>query len=446
MVEGSKIDEFIKTNNLYSDNKLHRAFFRMMAEVKENIKGEPFPVEELERIAQKVRAIIDNKKMTINEEFNMIFVYRLSKWETENKKKIGRRERQDIGSELAKELGVEEIYNNHIPTYLLYQLGIMPKERIIPNDMRKDSLLLSPLKRKYRKIFQDFSDSDKRTITGFKREIYHVPPTSAKMIAKKALLALLITVAGLEAFDVGTMEFGVKAVEAQRYEGILADYETRMDDYAQDLKDMNLTDIQAIMKIINDVHQNTQGMSFYEGMGTDPALDTSSYFRLAVGDSEGYGVCRNFADHFTYVLNLYNPEFHAHDMLCELSNNPVRIANVERHQREYTDEEKEKYSEQLEQMQEEHSREDSHESTIHSANHMVTVIDVPGSDCRLVIDVLNPSIYLMVNNELVPLNNDEARIYYTPLTESVLGIDYQISAIKNLWSIKNTSKTEEEIA
>jgi len=445
MVEGSKIEEYIKEKDLYPENALHRLFFKMISEIKEKLKGEPLDDKELEKTSQDIQKVI-NEKLSISEEFNLFFAYKLSCWERENHQEIGRRERQDLARKMAYDLGLKDLLKNDIFSYALYELGVLPKEKIIPVDMRKESIITSPLKRKYNSIFKEFSRGDKKTIKGFKRGVYNVPPLSSKKIIKKAALVLLCTVMGLEFIDIANVDFKMRRIESQQVETILADYESRMSDYVQFMKDNDYTDLEAIMQIINDVHTYTQGMAVYGSMSTTPAVDTVFYARLAVGDSNGYGVCRSFADHLTYLLQEFNPNLKAHNMVCELGVKALDMADVERHKKEYSEEEKVMYSEMASQSMEGITASTEGEKTgIHKANHMITVISVPGKNYKLAIDAYNPAIYLFNDNQLIPLNPAEGTIYHTPLFEMILGVNYQINGIRDVLNMATANLSQEEI-
>lgn len=444
-MEDSRIEEYIKEKDLYPNDALHLQFFKMTAEIKEKLKGEPLTDEELDQISQEVQKVI-SEKLSIGEEFNLFFAYKLSCWERDNQQKVGKRERQDLAKKMAYDLGLKDLLKNDVFSYALYELGVFPKEKIIPVDMRKESIITSPLKRKYNSIFKEFSKGDKRTIRGFKKRVYNVPPLSARKITKKVALVLLCAVMGLEFIDVANVDFRMRRIEAQQVETMLSDYESRMSDYVQFMKDNDYTDLEAIMQIINDVHTYTQGMAVYGSMSTTPAVDTVFYARLAVGDSNGYGVCRSFADHLTYLLQEFNPNLKAHNMVCELGVKALDMADVERHKKEYSEEEKAMYSEMENQSRERITASTEGEKTgIHKANHMITVISVPGKNYKLAIDAYNPAIYLFNDNQLIPLNPAEGTIYHTPLFEMILGVNYQINGISDVLNMATANLSQEEI-
>ena len=82
---------------------------------------------------------------------------------------------------------------------------------------------------------------------------------------------------------------------------------------------------------------------------------------------------------------------------------------------------------------------------IHKANHMITVISVPGKNYKLAIDAYNPAIYLFNDNQLIPLNPAEGTIYHTPLFEMILGVNYQINGISDVLNMATANLSQEEI-
>ncbi len=427
MLDNSIIEEYLKQAD-FGDNKLQKFIFKSMAEAKENVSGIALSAEQLERFKQSLIVSTAKNKFTEHHYFNLALAYRLATWEREHHQNIPKRERRAIENELAKELGVEDKIRRY-PTYI-----IAPKNKIIPDDIRKSMPGSSNMKRKYNALFKDLADGDKRVITGFKKQHYHVNPMSKKALAAVVALTILGTAVGVETLDVVTMN-SIKYQNAIQYETQIQDYESRMNEYAKQIRNMGLNDIQTFMKVIDDMHTNTQGYD-------DPEINAIGFFRLDVGNSDGYGVCRNMADNTTYILNQINPQYNARNMLVDLNADGMQLANIERQQHKdddtfATNNEKE--------ADKEKETENSKTTGLFEANHMVTVVDIPGEDYSLVLDTTNPAIGVLADGKILMLNKIKGSMDYKPAAEALLGWDYQMGMLQNLHQMNSNNASEVDI-
>lgn len=74
--------------------------------------------------------------------------------------------------------------------------------------------------------------------------------------------------------------------------------------YAENIKKMGLTDLEIFMKVQDDMHKSI------EGYGA-PKLDIEGYFGVDIGQENGTGVCRNMADDIVNKLNAINKDYNA---------------------------------------------------------------------------------------------------------------------------------------
>ena len=324
--------------------------------------------------------------------------------------------------ELAKELGMEQDISNS-PFLIVPRKG-----EIKPIDARdKSSFSSKIIRRRYTKFFRDFADGDvdgdKRTIKGYSDKFFKVSPLSKKQLTKKVLLCILMGTMVTSGVNTGVIE-AMKLENAHKYAAQIDDYDSRMDEYAEEIRNMNLTDIQTVMKIIDDMHSNIQGYG-------NPEEDIIGFMRLNVGDSDGYGVCRNMADNTTYILNKVNPRYHARNMFVDMNAETIHMADIDR----------KSYQPNQDTHRESGSKEQEEKSSNpFTSNHCVTVIDVPGKDYSLMIDTTNPAIGLLGNSQIIMLNNADGSFNYKPLAEGLLG--YRTIIAKN--GIKMSKQFDDE--
>lgn len=74
--------------------------------------------------------------------------------------------------------------------------------------------------------------------------------------------------------------------------------------YADNVSKMGLTDLELFMKLQDDMYNSIQGYG-------NPKLDIDGYFGVDIGQDYGTGVCRNMADDIVHKLNAINPDYNA---------------------------------------------------------------------------------------------------------------------------------------
>lgn len=224
-----------------------------------------------------------------------------------------------------------------------------------------------------------------------------------------ASLALGIT-AGESAVEVRKL----KDEEAVKYEQELNEYNNNVEKYADEVKSMNLTDLQTVMKVMDDMWENIDGYG-------EPKIDSPYFPRLDMTEG-GVGVCRNMADDVTSKLNAINPEYNARNLSVyldseELTSEGFSMANIERtilqdnetvvdQDNENQDQDGTDNSEGEKEDKNELTEEQKEKLSKYVGNHMVTAIDLKEEDVTLIIDSTNCNLGVFEDGKIYMFFND----------------------------------------
>ena len=222
-----------------------------------------------------------------------------------------------------------------------------------------------------------------------------------------ASLALGIT-AGENAVEVKKL----KDEEAIKYEQELNEYNNNVEKYADEVKSMNLTDLQTVMKVMDDMWENIDGYG-------EPKIDSVFFPRLDMTEG-GVGVCRNMADDVTAKLNAINPEYNARNLTVyldseELTSEGFSMADIKRNILEDNETVVEENTENQDGADNsEGKKEDKNELTEaqkeklskYVGNHLVTAIDLKEDDVTLIIDSTNCNLGVFEDGEIYMFFND----------------------------------------
>ncbi len=239
-------------------------------------------------------------------------------------------------------------------------------------------------------------------------------------IAPVALSAALLTPATF----VAATEYGIKEEKAQNaieYAQEIEDYNAKIKAYAQEINSMNLTDTQIFMKVMNDMWKSIDGYAEAEN-------EIMGFQRLTL-DSEGVGVCRNFADDTTAKLNAINPEYNARNVVVYMEDERYHLAKIERN----IIEENDTIADEENESKQDESKFDI---TQYTGNHMVTAVDIPGKNITLILDPTNPGIGVFKDGEIYMFSTDTGKgIERKPLGQLFQGIsgalELEITNIKS---------------
>lgn len=243
-----------------------------------------------------------------------------------------------------------------------------------------------------------------------------------------------------------------------KYAEEIEEYIDDVNTYAEEVKSYNLTDLQNIMLVMDDMWKEIDGYGI-------PQIDTYACLGLDMSEKYGVGVCRNMADDFSRKLNAINPEYNARPMVVNLSKNgEYQCANIERHyaseqkleeqqelQNEVNSESQQKETQNYEinetqstnslskenptttqaekqnekqsdvpQRQEQSNapqvQEQDKESikehlqdfaNLIGGNHAVTLINIPGKQIKLIVDPTNTGIGVFQNGKITLFNSQK---------------------------------------
>ena len=208
-----------------------------------------------------------------------------------------------------------------------------------------------------------------------------------------ATIASCMFICGFVGFNNG-LEF--KQNEISYYDAVM-EYNSKIHSYANEVNEMNLSDLQIIMKVMNDIWQEMEGYG-------KPELDIRGFERIDLLNENGVGVCRNIADDFTAKMNAINPSYNARNVIVYFDNdcyNKESMANIAQ---KYS----KSYLEMLENNSENNQENIENEDDLFKkqmGNHMVTVLDIPEDNISLIVDATNPSIGYLKQGKIYMLSN-----------------------------------------
>ena len=164
-------------------------------------------------------------------------------------------------------------------------------------------------------------------------------------------------------------------------------------EYANEVNGLKLNDLEIIMKVMNDIWADIDGY----GKAEDLPI---GYYRLAFQE-EGKGVCTSFSDEFSARINAINPEYNARNIVVNLKHNKIGTLNT-------CDIEQNIIDSNVDAVQIKGEIE-SIDDTIFG-NHMVSLVDIPGKDLTLMVDVTNLLIGIFKNGNIYVLNNNSGEL------------------------------------
>lgn len=175
------------------------------------------------------------------------------------------------------------------------------------------------------------------------------------------------------------------------YEELIQEYEKSIIRYAENIDKLNLTDLETIMKVQEDMWASIEGYN-------DPEIDMEECFGLDIWSGKK-GVCRNMADDVARKLNAINPEYNARICTAYENEKPTVKENV-------------KVSRQIFELQ---GDKDDYEGIMWATpnymnreemrfNHVVVLVDIKKENITLVVDPTNMFIGTFQNGEINILN------------------------------------------
>ncbi|MBQ3408026.1 MAG: hypothetical protein IJH12_02325 [Clostridia bacterium] len=219
-------------------------------------------------------------------------------------------------------------------------------------------------------------------------------------LSSAAAISIVVPIAIIPVIDMGIED------EKEEYNMQITEYMQCLEEFGESTRMYNLSDIQNIMFITDDMWKNIEGYK-------SPELDLSSYPGLDIATKEGYGVCRNMADHAARELNAIDERYNARTINVYADGDGYEIANIERTTLE----------------------DDGNEETTSGdggitkvfGNHAVVLCDsIEDEGLQLIFCPTNPSVGVFINGEIHMFNSngdDPYEYKYRPLGTILHGSD-----------------------
>ena len=187
------------------------------------------------------------------------------------------------------------------------------------------------------------------------------------------------------------------------YSEEINEYNNYIKEYSEEIKSLELNDLQTIMKVIKDTWESIDGYKVCDDL-------VFGYYRLSFYEEEKIGVCTSFADDFTAKMNEINPLYNARNIVVYLDDSETadfKVANIERtilgdSENDETNENSDLRDVILTKL---------------FGNHMVSAVDIPGQNITLIVDSTNPAIGIFKSGKIYIFNckNSDELINYKVL-------------------------------
>lgn len=173
------------------------------------------------------------------------------------------------------------------------------------------------------------------------------------------------------------------------YEEEINKYNEKISNYANEVKKLNLSDIQIFMKTMDDMWKNIEGYG-------SPEKDVRFFEELDFLENGNVGVCRNMSMDIAKKLNEINPKYNAKTIPVFIEKDgEYNIANIER-----------TIIESNETVAQQNNEEKTNELAKNVlGNHMVTIVEIPEENVTLILDPTNPGIGVYINGKIIMFNS-----------------------------------------
>ena len=317
--------------------------------------------------------------------------------------------------QLKKQKKYDEIFINYGRTEYIRNIPKSYRKQEIKklkNEGRYEDIFSKYGEEEYNKILLHARVQEMKEVKGALRAYSWGILQRIKIFTKQVGIYTVIVLLGISAT---LIEAGQEKIDENgiKYEKEIERYNENISKYAEEVKKMHLSDLQIIMKVMDDMWSNIQGY----GM---PQKDIIGYLELDLATKDGYGVCRNMASDMAKKLNQINPNYNARTMNATIvEEGNYHLADIEFKSVEFN-ENLEEDNRGLNQTLNGNIRQEKERSILEwigetmaegvkniTGNHMVTLIDIPEEDIILVADPTNPSIGLYKNGKIKMFNSDK---------------------------------------
>lgn len=365
---------------------------------------------------------------------------------------MDKKTKKDV-KQLIKERNFDEIfekyggtcYRNYVPAWYSYE-----EIKKLKKEKRYEDIYIKYGYNEYRKILEKARYDEIKEYKGRTKASFY----KIKCILKHIGINATLFFTGFVAFSLGTTEEIIK-MNSNQYADEIEEYDKKIKNYVEKIRKMNLTKLQTLMKVTEDMWNNIEGYR-------TPSKDVFGFFELDLATQDGYGVCRNFAADVAKKLNAINPSFNARTINVYIADGNIKTANINENKKQrtvkkITKENKETEAEESNSKEVEENKSNTQEfwDEIYEditnniiGNHMVTLVDIPEDKITLVLDPTNPSISIYQNGKIILLNPGSstmnAKEYSTAIYHG--GIDGIIDSSKGfLDSFKKSRLSYEEL-
>ena len=198
----------------------------------------------------------------------------------------------------------------------------------------------------------------------------------------------------------------------------ISSYDKKIQEYAKQINKLNLTDLQIIMKVMNDMWKSIAGYA-------DPKKNIMGFQRLDFLEENGIGVCRNMADDVCAKINVINPKYNARILSVKMEMDiPIYIKNIGKSKRPSSENNSSSNSENTKEN-------DFMYNLIVDlyGNHKVVLMDIPNENITLVVDPTNPSIGIFRDGKIYMFSVDDSKLltvkYLSTSMDGILSVfDY----------------------
>lgn len=266
--------------------------------------------------------------------------------------------------------------------------------------------------RKYgRKVYQKYLDSamynDIKMERGIKFARIWLIKNEIKRLLQSIGIATTITTLTFPAnIDIGNNVIRNKSYED--YKEQIDEYNEKISEYAKKIQSQNLSDIQIIMKVIDDMWKSIEGFK-------SPQEEVKGFLELNLSKQKGewrYGVCRNMACDVARKLNEINPEYNARTLIIYLPDcTKLQQANIKKNILPEDEDISERDNIKSEYKGE---KENEEKQKKHDPNHVIVLVDIKEDGFIMAIDPTNPSLGIYQNGEITMFNERNPEAVWEP--------------------------------
>ena len=180
---------------------------------------------------------------------------------------------------------------------------------------------------------------------------------------------------------------GVEIAEnSVKYSDEIQAYIDKNQDYADEIRQLGLNDLETFMLVTYDMWENIQGYK-------TPQKDITGFLELDLSSEDGYGVCRNMAKDVQKKLNMINPRYNARTIIVQTNTDQIKMPNIRRNIIREKTEETYQYGTIFTEFYKKIA-----------GNHEIVLVDISGQNITLALDPTNPAIGVYSDGKIIILN------------------------------------------